>query len=136
MLAFAAKSKGGKALKALPKDQLDIDRLPRQYVANVIYYVCGDEFDKWISKTIEARNKKITEERDLLIEMDPEVARVFQASTSVSSKWHSFRHALPNLFCFLYDIAQKGVSAHLLKPSAKRRRTKQQIQTDKLRAAK
>ncbi len=46
-------------------------------MANVIYYVCGEEFDQWIAKTIEARNNKITEERDLLIEMDPEVAKVF-----------------------------------------------------------
>ena len=56
LLAFAAECNHGAALKYLPRDQLDIDRLPRQYVINVIYTLCGEDFEKWVSKTIESRN--------------------------------------------------------------------------------
>jgi hypothetical protein len=44
--------------------------------------------------------------------------------------------SLSNLLFSLTTIASKGISSHLLKPSAKRRRTKQQVQEDKLAAAK
>ena len=47
MMEFATKCKDGAALKFLPKDKLDLERLPRQYVANVIYTICEDEFVKW-----------------------------------------------------------------------------------------
>ena len=69
-----------------------------------------------MKKTVEERNNKLAQERDLLIDMDPEVARIFSQSTSISTS--------------------KGISSHLLKPSAKRRRTKKQVQEDKLAAAK
>ena len=84
MLAFAAKCNDGAALKYLPKDQLDIDRLPRQYVANVIFTICGDDFERWVNKTIESRNEHLIQQRDLLIEMDPTIAKIFKESTSVS----------------------------------------------------
>ena len=86
MMEFAGECKEGAALKYLPKDQLDVDRLPRQYVINVLYTVCGEEFEHWINKTIEARNDGIVKQRDLLIEMDPTIAKIFHQSTSVSSK--------------------------------------------------
>ena len=97
MLSFAKRSKGGAALKYLPKDQLDVDRLPRQYVANVIFTVCGDEFEKWIDKTIENRNEELIKQRDLLIEMDPTIAKIFKESTSVSRKSLT-------IFSFLFNV--------------------------------
>ena len=86
MMIFAAECNDGVALKYLPKDKLDFDRLPRQYVANVIFTLCGEEFDKWVTKTIETRNDNIVKQRDLAIEMDPTIAAIFKQSTSVSSK--------------------------------------------------
>ena len=86
ILEFAGECKEGAALKYLPKDHLDVDRLPRQYVINVIYTVCGEEFDRWINETIETRNNDILKQRDLAIEMDPEIAKIFHQSSSVSSR--------------------------------------------------
>ena len=86
MLKFAEEYNEGAALKYLPKDQLDVDRLPRQYVINVIYTLCEDAFDKWVQTTISARNNNIVQQRDLLIEMDPEMAKIFRQSTSISSR--------------------------------------------------
>lgn len=86
LLKFAKKCKEGAALKYLPKDQLDIDRLPRQYVINVIFTLCGEDFEEWVSKTIESRNDELLKKRDKLIEMDPTIAAIFKESTSVSRK--------------------------------------------------
>ena len=43
-LEFAADAKGGKALKALPEVQKETLKLPRAYIANVIYTLVGDDF--------------------------------------------------------------------------------------------
>ena len=86
MLKFAEEYNEGGALKYLPKDKLDIDRLPRQYIINVLYTLCEDAFDKWVQTTISARNNNIVQQRDLLIEMDPEMAKIFRQSTSISSR--------------------------------------------------
>ena len=68
-------------------DEKEICKLPRQYIANVIYTCCGHPFYKWVEDRINLRNQKLKEENDLLIAMDPEVARIFKQSTSVSGKY-------------------------------------------------
>jgi len=60
--------------------------LPREYIGNVIYTLAGDNFQQWVTARINARNNKVTSDRDLAISMDPEIAKLFKASTSVSSK--------------------------------------------------
>ena len=134
LLGFAAECNHGAALKYLPRDQLDIDRLPRQYVINVIYTLCGEDFEKWISKTIESRNDQLLKQRDLLIEMDPAIAKIFKESTSVSRKYPSSCLLFLTLTLIYTIIVSKGISSHLLKPNCKRRRTKKQVQEDKLKA--
>ena len=52
----------------------EIIRLPKQFIINVAYTVIGDPFKEWIREQIETRNKKVTKEKDLLINMDPMVA--------------------------------------------------------------
>jgi len=39
-----------------------------------------------VKQQIENRNRKVAVEKNLLIEMDPEVAEIYAASTAVSSK--------------------------------------------------
>ena len=53
---------------------------------NLIYTECGDEFSKWVEKVIKDRNKKMAEDKNLNILMDPEIAKVFKASTTISCK--------------------------------------------------
>ena len=65
---------------------------------------------------IENRNRKVAVEKNLLIEMDPEVAEIYAASTAVSSK-------LLSIFNYISYIASKGIGANMLKVGTKRRRT-------------
>ena len=93
-------------MKALPIDK-EIKKLSRQYLGNVIYTVVGKPFSDWVDSRVEARNLKVKEGHDMMIDMDPDIAQIFAQSTSVS--------------------LQKGKSSSLMKPTAKRRRTKQEI---------
>ena len=67
-------------------DMIEIPRLPKEYIANVAFTVLGKPFGDWVKGQIELRNYKITTEKQLNIDMDPELAAAFNASTAVSSK--------------------------------------------------
>ena len=41
----------------------------------------------WVDKKIEERNEAFLEKGDLTIKMDPEIAKLFYESSSVSSKF-------------------------------------------------
>ena len=75
-----------KVSEALPMEQREVDKLLRQFVINLVYTVVGDPFRLWMEQVMEARNAKIKSDRNLGIELDPEIMRIFRASTSVSSK--------------------------------------------------
>ena len=64
----------------------EVEKLPRQYIANVIYTVVGQPFAVWVKSQMEKRNDKIKAEQDMLIDMDPEIAEIFKSSQSVSGK--------------------------------------------------
>ena len=52
----------------------------------MLYSLLQDDFSDWVRKLIDARNKKVTVSHNLLIDMDPDIAAAFAASTAVSSK--------------------------------------------------
>ena len=99
-------------MQYLPETPKEILKLPRAYLGNVLYTVVGDPFKRWVKEQMEARNKKVTEKGDMIVNMDPEIAAIFRASTSVS--------------------VSKGTSNNLMKASAKRRRSRVQVAEDKL----
>ena len=101
--------------RALPSEQREVEKLPRQYIANVIYTVVGLVFKQWVEGEINKRNAKIIEDQNLAIDMDPEIYDAFMASKHIST--------------------QQGSSGHLMKASSNRRRTKTQIKEEKLAAA-
>ncbi len=72
-------------LSYLP-DERDIPKLPRQWIVNIGYSIIGDEFAAWVKAKVEERNKKLIEERELSIQLDPDIAKAFHGATSVSSK--------------------------------------------------
>ena len=76
-----------KVMKAFPTEAREIDKLPRQYIANVIFTLVGSPFEAWVNKRVEDRHRKIAEDRDLNIELDPEIAAIFEASNAVSGKY-------------------------------------------------
>ena len=78
--------------------------MSRTYLGNVVYTVIGEAFNDWVQERVNERNDKIKQSQSMMIDLDPEIAQIFQASQSVS-------------VC-------KGNSAHLMKATAVRRRTK------------
>ena len=63
--------------KALPVEPREVEKLPRSYLANVIYTIVGTPFRDWVDKAIQARNDKIVEEQNLAINMDPDIFAAF-----------------------------------------------------------
>ena len=59
----------------------------------MLYTLLEEDFSNWVRGIIEKRNKKMTTAHNLLIEMDPDVAAAFTASTAVSSKLQAFSEA-------------------------------------------
>jgi len=84
MLAFGEQYP--EVMRALPSVRKEILKLPRAYIANVIHTLVGEPFAKWVGKRVTDRNKKVAVEEDM-IEMDPEILAIFQASNAVSGKW-------------------------------------------------
>ena len=67
-------------------DRKDMPRLPRQWIINVLHTILEREFADWVHGHIEKRNSNRAAEQQLMIDLDPEVARHFQESTFVSSR--------------------------------------------------
>ena len=95
-------------MRALPLSIPEIKKLPRQYIANIISTIVGKPFDDWIERIVNQRHVKRAEKGNMNISMDPEIARLFLASTAVSTV--------------------KGNSNNLMKIGSKRRRTKVEIE--------
>ena len=45
-------------MAALPMVETELKKLPRQYIANIIYTTVGKPFDDWIDARVQARHEK------------------------------------------------------------------------------
>jgi hypothetical protein len=54
---------------------------------NIGFTVLGEPFAAWVKNCIEERNQRLINERNLAINLDPEIARAFREATNVSSKF-------------------------------------------------
>ena len=86
MLDLARDYNGGLAMVALPESQKEINHFPRSYLCNILYTMIGDPFAKWVDRQIVARNKRVKEDKDMAIDMDADIAKLFRESTAVSGK--------------------------------------------------
>ena len=79
---------------------------------------------------IRERNSRVASKNDLIIELDPEIAKAFKSSLNISSKSiNQFFTIFSFSGLFLYFIiATKGRGVHILKPGSKRRRTQVDMQ--------
>ena len=80
---------------------------------------------------IDKRNTDVAVNKNLLIEMDPEVAEIYAASTAVSSKLNFILNTYLSELTYFSNIASKGIGANMLKVGTKRRRTSKQIKAEK-----
>ena len=53
----------------------------------MIFTVVGADFADWVKLQIEARNQQRVEQKNMMIQMDEEIAAVYRASTKVSRKF-------------------------------------------------
>ena len=67
-------------------DEPDIQKVPRQWILNVCAAVIGQPFRDWVTEQVEARNSLMSQKKEMMIAMDPEMASKFAASTHVSRK--------------------------------------------------
>ena len=72
-------------MDVFPMVPRELEKLPRQYIANCIFTIVGKPFQDWIKARMEERNRKITHEK-ATIEMDSQIAAIYQASTAISSE--------------------------------------------------
>jgi len=59
----------------------------RQYIINVIMTLVGQPFAQWVKKRVDARHKKVAEEAEMHIHMDPEINEIYRNSKAVSGKF-------------------------------------------------
>ena len=71
-------------LQYLPIEQ-EWEKLPKQFLCNVINTAVENEFADWVKERIEERNAGIVKQKNLGINMDPEIMQAFMASNAVSS---------------------------------------------------
>ena len=76
----------GRVSQHLP-DEVDLPKIPKQWIVNVCTAVLGEDFKEWVQDQVEDRNALMAEKRELMIAMDPQMAAKFAASSHVSSKW-------------------------------------------------
>ena len=73
----------------LPEDR-DMHKVPRQWLINVAYTLVGEPFSDWVKAEIANRNEELARKQKLLIEMDTEIAKAFDKSANISSKFDHF----------------------------------------------
>jgi len=64
-------------MESLPIVEKEIYNLHRQYIANVVYTRIGEPFQKWVDDRVCERHRKVADDRNLNIELDPEIAEIF-----------------------------------------------------------
>ena len=70
-----------------PKDRY---RLPRSYIVDLFATLIGDDFDEFVASKIQARHEHVSASNNLMLSLDPAVAKLFESSKAVSSKYHQF----------------------------------------------
>ena len=61
-------------------------KLPRQWIANVCHTLLKNTFSDWVKQQVNERNKNLLVKKEMLIDVDPEIADAFHASTKTSGR--------------------------------------------------
>ena len=67
-------------------DKKELFKVSREFICNVCATVLKNIFTDWVKEQIEERNEEMKEKKDMNIELDPDIAAAFNASTSVSRR--------------------------------------------------
>ena len=69
-------------------DPIEIHKVSREWICNVIATVMGTVFTDWVRERINKRNEEVKDKGDMNIELDADIAEAFKNSTAVSCKCH------------------------------------------------
>ena len=89
----------------LPEPSLELPKVPKQWLANVCATVLKEEFSQWVKDRQDGRHLKVAEKGDLMIQMDPEVKKVFEKSIAVSSKFNFIQNILISICLYSSERA-------------------------------
>ena len=78
-------------------DQQEIHKVPKQWICNVANSILKNIFQDWVKQQVDIWNRTVTEKKDMIIQMDPEIAAAFFTSTKVSRKWYK-THFIDKVF--------------------------------------
>ncbi len=67
-------------------DVKELPKLPKQWIANVCHTLLGAVFAEWVRDQVNQRNQGLVVKKGELIDLDPELAEAFHASTKTSGK--------------------------------------------------
>ena len=70
----------------LPEPEIELPKTPKQWIANVCASLLKEKFTKWVKAQVEVRHDKVAVKKEIMIQMDQEMAEIFRQSTAVSSK--------------------------------------------------
>ena len=59
LVEWAADHRDGIAMHALPYTKNEIQKLPREYIGNVIYTITGQPFQDFVDRRVKERNAKV-----------------------------------------------------------------------------
>ena len=68
----------------------EIHKISKEWICNIITTRLGTTFTDWLKERIDERNERVVERGEMNIELDPDVAAAFRASTAVSCKCNIF----------------------------------------------
>ena len=64
----------------------ELTKMSRKFICDVIYSLTGDEFENWVNERVQQRHQKMASKKDLMLSLDPEIARCYEASQAISRK--------------------------------------------------
>ena len=67
-------------------DPQEIHKVPKQWLCNVANSILKNQFSDWVKRQVEVRNEAVKSKKNMMIQMDPEIAAAFAASSKVSRK--------------------------------------------------
>ena len=70
----------------LPEPSLELPKTPKQWIINFCAAVIGKPFREWVAAQVEERNALMSQKKEMMIALDPQMAAKFNASTHVSRK--------------------------------------------------
>ncbi len=70
----------------------EIPKVPKQWLGNVCHTVLKNMFSDWVKAKVSKRNEELAIKRDLMINMDPDIAAAFRSSNKVSRKFSSLNY--------------------------------------------